>query len=146
MLREGRCARRELPLYGCARCFATRRRGSWAIAVGITKKTDRRRRRVRPPLSAVRCALCDHVVVSARFCVSDNCANIQKLVYQHAETDGKTVSFSRRPTIFTFHSVAFVVAAPQWRKLRRLQVATGGQRGIMSYFSHATHRRPTRDP
>ena len=32
----------------------------------------------------------------------------------------------------------------QWRKLRRLQVATGGQRGIMSHFSHAPHRRPTR--
>ena len=28
----------------------------------------------------------------------------------------------------------------QWRKLRRMQVATGGQRGIMSYFSHAPHR------
>ena len=25
----------------------------------------------------------------------------------------------------------------QWRKLRRMQVATGGQRGIKSYFSHA---------
>ena len=24
----------------------------------------------------------------------------------------------------------------QWRKLRRMQVATGGQRGIKSYFSH----------
>ena len=33
----------------------------------------------------------------------------------------------------------------QWRKLRRLQVATGGQRGIMSYFSHAPHTRATRD-
>ena len=33
----------------------------------------------------------------------------------------------------------------QWRKLRRLQVASGGQRGIMSYFSHASLRRPTRD-
>ena len=40
----------------------------------------------------------------------------------------------------------------QWRKLRRMQVATGGQRGIMSYFPHVTHtraqhvmhRRPTR--
>ena len=33
----------------------------------------------------------------------------------------------------------------QWRKLRRLQVATGGQRGIMSYFSHAPHNRTARD-
>ena len=35
----------------------------------------------------------------------------------------------------------------QWHKLRRMQVATGGQRGIMSYFSHAphtTHPRNTR--
>ena len=29
----------------------------------------------------------------------------------------------------------------QWRKLRRMQVAAGGQRGIMSYFSHAPHTR-----
>ena len=33
----------------------------------------------------------------------------------------------------------------QWRKLRRMQVATGGQRGITSYFSHAPHTRATRD-
>ena len=33
----------------------------------------------------------------------------------------------------------------QWRKRRRVQGATGGQRGMMSYFSHAPHRRPTRD-
>ena len=29
----------------------------------------------------------------------------------------------------------------QWRKLRRMQVATGGQRGIASYFSRAPHIR-----
>ena len=33
----------------------------------------------------------------------------------------------------------------QWRKLRRLQVVTGGQRGIMSYFSHAPHNCAARD-
>ena len=33
----------------------------------------------------------------------------------------------------------------QWRKLRRMQVATGGQRGITSYFSHAPHTRAARD-
>ena len=33
----------------------------------------------------------------------------------------------------------------QWRKLRQMQVATGGQRGIMSYFSHAPHTRAARD-
>ena len=32
----------------------------------------------------------------------------------------------------------------QWRKLRRMQVATGGQRGITSYFSHAPHTRAAR--
>ena len=33
-----RGARREPPLYGFARCFVTRRRGSWAIAMGIITK------------------------------------------------------------------------------------------------------------
>ena len=33
----------------------------------------------------------------------------------------------------------------QWRKLRRMQVATGGQRGSMSYFSHAPHTRAARN-
>ena len=38
-VREVWGARREPPLYSCARwCFVTRRRGSWAIAIGITKK------------------------------------------------------------------------------------------------------------
>ena len=32
----------------------------------------------------------------------------------------------------------------QWRKLRRMQVATGGQRGIKSYFSHAPRTRAAR--
>jgi len=32
----------------------------------------------------------------------------------------------------------------QWRKLRRMQVATGGQRGITSYFSHPPHIRAAR--
>ena len=32
----------------------------------------------------------------------------------------------------------------QWRKLRRMQVATGGQRGITCYFSHAPHTRAAR--
>ena len=31
------------------------------------------------------------------------------------------------------------------RKLRPMQVATGGQRGIVSYFSHAPHTRAARD-
>ena len=33
----------------------------------------------------------------------------------------------------------------QWRKLRRLQVATGGQRSIMSYFAHTTSTRTARN-
>ena len=33
----------------------------------------------------------------------------------------------------------------QWRKLRRLQVATGGQRGITSYFAHTTCTRTARN-
>ena len=37
-VREVWGARREPPLYSCARwCFVTRRRGPWAIAMGITK-------------------------------------------------------------------------------------------------------------
>jgi len=32
----------------------------------------------------------------------------------------------------------------QWRKLRRMQVATGGQRGITSYFSRTPHTRAAR--
>ena len=36
-MREVRGARRGLSLYGFARCFVTRCRGSWAIAMGITK-------------------------------------------------------------------------------------------------------------
>ena len=35
---EVRGARREPPLYSFARCFVTRRRGSWAVAMGIAKK------------------------------------------------------------------------------------------------------------
>ena len=38
VVREVRGARREPSLYSCARwCFVTRRRGPWAIAMGITK-------------------------------------------------------------------------------------------------------------
>ena len=37
-MREVRGARREPPLYSFARCFVTRCRGSWTIAMGITKK------------------------------------------------------------------------------------------------------------
>jgi hypothetical protein len=37
-MREVQGARHEPPLYSCARCFVTRRRRSWAIAMGITKK------------------------------------------------------------------------------------------------------------
>ena len=38
VVREVWGARREPPLYSCARwCFVTRRRGPWAIAMGITK-------------------------------------------------------------------------------------------------------------
>ena len=38
MVREVWGARHEPPLYSCARwCFVTRRRGPWAIAMGITK-------------------------------------------------------------------------------------------------------------
>ena len=33
----------------------------------------------------------------------------------------------------------------QWRMLRRLQVATGGQRGIKSYFVHTTRTRTARN-
>ena len=33
----------------------------------------------------------------------------------------------------------------QWHKLRRLQVATGGQRGIKSYFAHTTRTRTARN-
>ena len=32
----------------------------------------------------------------------------------------------------------------QWRKLRRMQVATGGQRGITSNFSHVPHTQAAR--
>ena len=48
-------------------------------------------------------------------CASDNCAFTQKLVYQHAETDGK---FFETVSEWKFaDSVAFVVAAsPSYRR------------------------------
>ena len=57
VVREAWGARREPSLYSFARCFVTRRRGSWTIAMGITKTSDRRRR-ARPPL-------CGRLAVSA---------------------------------------------------------------------------------
>ena len=41
--------RHEPPLYSCERCFATRRRGPWAIAMAITTKIAAAAYRVRPP-------------------------------------------------------------------------------------------------
>ena len=51
-MREVQGARHEPPLYSCARCFVTRRRRSWAIAMGITKKN-----RIVPPRAAAAAAV-----------------------------------------------------------------------------------------
>ena len=66
--------------------------------------------------------LWENTSLSIGFCVSGNCACMQKLVYQHADTDDK---FFETFNYLYFHSVAFVVAgSPSYRRQVRVTHTT----------------------
>ena len=81
--------------------------------------------------------------VAKRAALRDEWLKLSRILANTRNRRGKLmpgwVTFQLKP-IYTIKS-----QLGQWRKLRRVQVATGGQRGTMSYFSHAPHTRAARD-
>ena len=64
---------------------------------------------------------------------------------EHEEPQGQTdAGMGHAPAEADLHDQVIKSQLGRWRKLRRMQVAAGGQRGIMSYFTHAPHTRAAR--